>query len=71
MSEDRKPRVLGVSMQHPGASERLRGETSRAQLAIDRGLKSGRVEFIDLTEDDLIQLARKALDCVAILRRLP
>lgn len=61
-------RYVGIHMEHPGAVERGQGATSKALLAVDRGLKSGKHDVIALEENDLIKLLAEASKALAILR---
>jgi hypothetical protein len=63
-------RFLGLSLEHSDAGARLRGEESFARLTISRGLKSGKVDDVPLTEDELVKLIADAADALRILRGL-
>ena len=65
------PRFNGISMQHPGAAERRNGEHSTAQLTVDRRLRSGKLDFVAMSEDDLIRVIEQAASCLRILRDQP
>jgi hypothetical protein len=43
---------------------------STVTLVVDRGLKTGKLDHIPLTEDDLVQLIAQAADKLRILRGL-
>ncbi len=60
-------RYVGVHVEHGSY-----GEPSRAELVIDRGLKSGKLDVIELSEADLldiIECAAKALRTLTKQRR--
>jgi hypothetical protein len=66
------PRLVGgVSLTHPGAPERMRGDRSVATLMLDRRLKSGKVDTVVLTEDDLLRLIETAARALRTLRDRP
>lgn len=55
-----------VHMDHPSAVERERGADSRIFLSISRGLKSGRLDEVDLTRDQLLGLIETAARALRI-----
>lgn len=61
-------RFVGVHIDHPSEIERERGAQSRVSLAIDRGLRSGKLDVVPLDEDDLVRLIAQAGARLATLR---
>lgn len=63
-------RFVGIHIDHPEYSARLKGEQSTVSLAISRGLKSGKLDHVPLSEDDLVDLIAQAASQLKILRSL-
>ena len=57
-----------IHIDHPGAREREQGAQSRVYFSIDRGLRSGKLDEVELSEDDLLALIKTAAQCLQILR---
>lgn len=53
-----------ISMDHGGF-----GDESRATLAVDRQLKSGKLDTFDLSQDVLLRLIEEAAFCLKMLRK--
>ena len=60
-------RYAGIHMQHPSGAERIEGATSHAELHIDRGLKSRKLDAAPLSRHDLVKLCAEATRALAIL----
>lgn len=56
-----------ISLVHPDGAQRRNGEQSRARLTIDRGLKSGKVDDVPLSEAQLMQIIEQAAKALRIL----
>lgn len=59
-----------MSTFHSVSIDHFRGGESIVTLVVDRGLKSGKLDRLPLTEDDLVQLIAQAADKLRILRGL-
>ena len=63
------PRLVGtVHLDHPGHIDRERGVKPRAYLTVDRRLKGGKLDEVELDESKLLELAESAVSAVRILR---
>jgi hypothetical protein len=60
----------GVHIEHPDAAGRRQGAKSYAYVAVDRGLKSGKLDKVPLSEDDLIRLIASAAQTLITLRSI-
>jgi hypothetical protein len=58
------PGFHSISIDHPRDGESI------VTLVVDRGLKTGKLDRIPLTEDDLVQLIAQASDKLRILKGL-
>lgn len=63
------PRIIGVHIKHPDANERAAMVKSSAWLSVDRGLKSGKLDEVPLTEDQLVSLIANAAQTLHYLRQ--
>lgn len=70
LSRPSEVRFLGLSLDHPDAGARLRGDESTARLTFSRGLKSGKLDDVPLTEDELVKLIADAATALRTLRGL-
>lgn len=62
-----RARYTNIRMQHPSGAERAAGGTSYAELSIDRGLKSRKLDVVLLTRHDLVKLCAEATRALAIV----
>lgn len=60
-------RYVNIRMQHPSGAERHTGATSYAELHVDRGLKSRKLDVAPLTRHDLVKLCAEATRALAIV----
>lgn len=68
MASDEQPRLAGVHIDHPGARDRAAGAQSQVRLSIDRRLRSGKLDQVPLTEDELVRLIAEGGRMLALLR---
>lgn len=62
MTTDPRPWDFTVSVNHPGYRDRVfAGVKSRVAVAVNRRLKSGRIDFVELSADEAYQLAELLL----------
>lgn len=60
--------VGGVHIEHPGAIDRERGVQSQAFLMVDRRLRGGRLDRVELSELDLLDLLVEGAKVLRTLR---
>jgi hypothetical protein len=63
--------IGAVHLHHPSAVERDAGEQSRAYLTVSRGLKSGALDDVPVSETQLLKLIESAAAAIRVIRGLP
>lgn len=63
-------KVYGVRIHQPDSKERAKGAVAQVFLTVDRDLKSGKLDEIPMSEDDIIRTIAGLGEKLAILRGL-